>query len=276
VVAALAVPLGGVKMDAPAKLDIQHVLQHYRSGGHEVTAIDDVSLQIKNQEFATILGPSGCGKTTLLRVAAGLVRPTRGDVYLDGRRIIGPGRDRGMVFQTYTLFPWLTVKQNIQFGLQLSGLPRAEQEAVAQEFVAKVGLRGFDHAYPKALSGGMKQRVAIARALANNPDVLLLDEPFGALDAQTRALMQELLTQIWEESHKTILFVTHDVEEAIFLSDRVFVMTARPGRIKAEIAIPLPRPRSYEMKSSETFLRLKQQALALIREEAIKAARLEE
>jgi len=253
------------------KLDIQHVSHHYRSGGHEVTAIDDVSLEIRNKEFATILGPSGCGKTTLLRIVAGLVRPTQGEVRLDGHTVTGPGRDRGMVFQSYTLFPWLTVRQNIQFGLQLSGAVRAEQEAVAKEFVNKVGLRGFENAYPKALSGGMKQRVAIARALANHPDVLLLDEPFGALDAQTRALMQELLTQIWEEFHKTILFVTHDVEEAIFLSDRVFVMTARPGRIKAEIDVPLERPRSYEIKSSETFLRLKQHALSLIREEAIKA-----
>lgn len=260
-------------MDEPIKLDIRHVMQHYRSGGHEVTAIDDVSLAIRNKEFATILGPSGCGKTTLLRVVAGLVRPTRGEVFLDGHAITGPGRDRGMVFQTYTLFPWLTVRENIRFGLQLSGMAKADQETVAQQFVNKVGLHGFENAFPKALSGGMKQRVAIARALANNPDVLLLDEPFGALDAQTRSLMQELLTQIWEEFHKTILFVTHDVEEAIFLSDRVFVMTARPGRIKAEIAVPLERPRSYELKASQTFLRLKTEALALIREEAIKATR---
>jgi len=253
------------------KLDIRSISQHYRSGGHEVTAIDDVSVAIRNKEFATILGPSGCGKTTLLRVVAGLVRPTGGTVYLDGRASTGPGPDRGMVFQSYTLFPWLTVKENIEFGLQLSGAPKVERENTAQEFVSKVGLRGFEHAYPKALSGGMKQRVAIARALANNPDVLLLDEPFGALDAQTRALMQELLTQVWEEFHKTILFVTHDVEEAIFLSDRVFVMTARPGRIKAEIDVPLERPRSYEMKTSDIFLRLKKRALDLIREEAIKA-----
>jgi len=260
-------------MAEQVKLDIRHVSQHYSSGGHEVTAIDDVSVAIRNKEFATILGPSGCGKTTLLRVVAGLVRPTAGAVHLDGRAIAGPGPDRGMVFQSYTLFPWLTVQQNIQFGLQLAGLPKADQGTIAQEFVNKVGLRGFEHAYPKALSGGMKQRVAIARALANNPDVLLLDEPFGALDAQTRALMQELLTQVWEDFHKTILFVTHDVEEAIFLSDRVFVMTARPGRIKAEIDVPLERPRRYEVKTTETFLHLKKQALDLIREEAIKATR---
>lgn len=263
-------------MQGTAKLQIQNLSKTYRSDGHEVMAIDEVTLEIRNEEFATILGPSGCGKSTLLRIVAGLVKPTRGLVRLDGSVIGGPGRDRGMVFQSYTLFPWLTVQENIQFGLELSGIPKAEQQQIAREFVEKVGLRGFEQAYPKALSGGMKQRVAIARALANNPAILLLDEPFGALDAQTRSLMQELLTSVWEELHKTILFVTHDVEEAIFLSDRVFVMTARPGRIKAEIAIPLERPRSYELKATETFLKLKRQALALIREEAIKATRYTE
>ncbi|MBI4841845.1 MAG: ABC transporter ATP-binding protein [candidate division NC10 bacterium] len=258
-------------MDEAVKLSIQKVSKAYTSDGHEVRAIDEISLEIRNNEFATILGPSGCGKSTLLRIVAGLLKPTRGVVRLDGKVIGGPGQDRGMVFQSYTLFPWLTVKENIQFGLEICGMPRATQEQIAREFVERVGLRGFEETYPKALSGGMKQRVAIARALANNPAVLLLDEPFGALDAQTRALMQELLTQVWEELHKTILFVTHDVEEAIFLSDRVFVMTARPGRVKAEIPIPLERPRSYEVKATETFLTLKKQALRLIREEAIKA-----
>jgi len=260
----------------PIKLHIQNLSKVYRADGHEVVAIDEISLAIRNKEFATILGPSGCGKSTLLRIVAGLMKPTRGVVRLDGGAISGPGRDRGMVFQSYTLFPWLTVMENIQFGLGLSGVPKAEQEQIAKEFVDKVGLRGFERAYPKALSGGMKQRVAIARALANNPAILLLDEPFGALDAQTRSLMQELLTSVWEELHKTILFVTHDVEEAIFLSDRVFIMTARPGRIKAEIEIPLERPRSYELKATETFLKLKMQALALIREEAIKATQHQE
>jgi len=236
-----------------------------------VLAIDEIDLKIKNEEFATILGPSGCGKSTLLRIVAGLIKPTKGIVRLDGNVITRPGQDRGMVFQSYTLFPWLTVTENIRFGLEISGMPKAKQEQIAGEFVEKVGLKGFEKTYPRGLSGGMKQRVAIARALANNPAILLLDEPFGALDAQTRALMQELLTQIWEELHKTILFVTHDVEEAIFLSDRVFIMTARPGKIKAEIDIPLERPRSYEIKATESFLNLKKQALALIREEAIKA-----
>lgn len=263
-------------MQETIKLQVQNLSKTYRSDGHEVVAIDEINLEIRNKEFATILGPSGCGKSTLLRIVAGLVKPTRGAVRLDGSAIGGPGRDRGMVFQSYTLFPWLTVQENIQFGLEVSGMPRAAQEQVAREFVEKVGLRGFERAYPKALSGGMKQRVAIARALANNPAILLLDEPFGALDAQTRSLMQELLTSVWEELHKTILFVTHDVEEAIFLSDRVFIMTARPGRIKAEIDIPLERPRSYELKASETFLRLKKRALTLIREEAIKATQHKE
>jgi ABC-type nitrate/sulfonate/bicarbonate transport system ATPase subunit len=258
-------------MEEPIKLHIHNVSKTYRSDGHEVLAVDEIDLKIKNKEFATILGPSGCGKSTLLRIVAGLIKPTRGIVRLDENVITRPGQDRGMVFQSYTLFPWLTVKENIQFGLQISGISRAKQEQIAQEFVEKVGLKGFEKTFPKGLSGGMKQRVAIARALANNPAILLLDEPFGALDAQTRALMQELLTQVWEELHKTILFVTHDVEEAIFLSDRVFVMTARPGKIKAEIAVPLERPRSYEMKATEAFLNLKKQALALIREEAIKA-----
>lgn len=260
-------------METPVKLHIHHVSKTYHTDDREVVAIDEIDLQIKNKEFATLLGPSGCGKSTLLRVVAGLMKPTRGVVRLDGNVISGPGQDRGMVFQSYTLFPWLNVKENIQFGLEIAGMPKTQQEQIAQEFVEKVGLKGFEKVYPKGLSGGMKQRVAIARALANNPAVLLLDEPFGALDAQTRALMQELLTQIWEDLHKTILFVTHDVEEAIFLSDRVFVMTARPGRIKAEIQIPLERPRNYEMKATESFLNLKKQALALIREEAIKATR---
>jgi NitT/TauT family transport system ATP-binding protein len=263
-------------MEEAIKLHIHNVSKTYRTDDHEVEAIDEIDLKIKNKEFATLLGPSGCGKSTLLRIVAGLIKPTRGIVRLDGNVISGPGQDRGMVFQSYTLFPWLTVKENIQFGLEISGMPKTQQEQIAREFVEQVGLKGFEQAYPKGLSGGMKQRVAIARALANNPAVLLLDEPFGALDAQTRALMQELLTQVWEELHKTILFVTHDVEEAIFLSDRVFVMTARPGKIKAEIDIPLERPRGYEIKSTEAFLNLKKQALALIREEAIKATQYKE
>ena len=180
-------------------------------------ALQATDLDVAENDFITILGPSGCGKSTLLRIVAGLDHPTAGEVLLDGRRIVGPGADRGMVFQSYTLFPWLTVRDNVCFGLRERGLPRAEQLERADAFLAKVGLRGFEHHYPKQLSGGMQQRTAIARALANDPRMLLMDEPFGALDHQTRELMQELLLGIWEEQKKTVLFVTHDIDEAVFM-----------------------------------------------------------
>jgi NitT/TauT family transport system ATP-binding protein len=257
------------------RLRVRGLSKRFRSHGVETTALENIHLEILDKEFATLLGPSGCGKSTLLRILAGLTRPSEGQVLLNGKRIKGPGRDRGMVFQSYTLFPWLTVLKNIQFGLKISGRPQSEAEPIAREFIRQVGLSGFENAYPKSLSGGMKQRVAIARALANNPSILLLDEPFGALDTQTRSLMQELLLQIWEDLHKTVLFVTHDVEEAIFLSDRIFVMTARPGRIKAVLEVPLPRPRSYEVKSSPEFTAIKKELSRLIREESIKAMQVE-
>src|SRR6059058_1482811 len=192
-----------------------------------------------------ILGPSGCGKSTLLRIVAGLDQPTSGRVILDGQEVEEPGADRGMVFQSYTLFPWLTVRENICFGLREKGVPQARQGEIAARYIERVGLRGFENHYPKMLSGGMQQRTAIARALANEPKILLLDEPFGALDNQTRALMQELLLGIWEAEKKTVLFVTHDIEEAIFVAGRVAVMTARPGRIKFETTVDLPHPRHY-------------------------------
>ncbi len=253
------------------RLRVQGLSKSFHAHGVKVTALEGIQMEIRDQEFATILGPSGCGKSTLLRILAGLSRPSAGSATLDGRTIEGPGKDRGMVFQNYTLFPWLTVMENIQFGLRLSGRDKKECEAVALGFIQKIGLSGFERAYPRSLSGGMKQRVAIARALANDPNILLLDEPFGALDTQTRSLMQELLLQIWEELHKTILFVTHDVEEAVFLSDRIFVMTARPGRIKAVLEVPLARPRDYQVKASPEFLRIKTEVSRLIREESIKA-----
>jgi ABC-type nitrate/sulfonate/bicarbonate transport system ATPase subunit len=253
------------------RLCVQDLSKRYQSHGAEVVALEGIGMEIRDKEFATILGPSGCGKSTLLRILAGLSSPSGGEASLDGRRIQGPGRERGMVFQNYTLFPWLTVLQNIQFGLSLAGKAPAESERVARAFIGKIGLTGFENAYPKSLSGGMKQRVAIARALVNDPNILLLDEPFGALDTQTRSLMQELLLQIWEDLHKTILFVTHDVEEAVFLSDRIFIMTARPGRIKAVLEVPLPRPRDYEIKSAPDFTSIKKEVSRLIREESIKA-----
>ncbi|MBI3710307.1 MAG: ABC transporter ATP-binding protein [Proteobacteria bacterium] len=241
--------------------------------GQAVSALSDISLDIPDREFSVIVGPSGCGKTTLLRIVAGLQRQTAGTIALDGAPITGPSVDRGMVFQSYTLFPWLTVKDNVKFGLRLKSMPAARQEEIAQRFIARMGLEGFESAYSSQLSGGMKQRVAIARALANDPKILLMDEPFGALDSQTRGLMQEMLTGIWERDHKTVLFITHDIEEAVFLADRVHVMTARPGRIKRQIDVALKRPRTVEMRTSPEFVALKREVLALLHDEAILADR---
>ncbi|HUQ75859.1 MAG TPA: ABC transporter ATP-binding protein, partial [Burkholderiales bacterium] len=221
-------------------------------GGPPTEALTRTDLTVDDNDFIAILGPSGCGKSTLLRIVAGLEKPTTGRVLLDGLPVSGPGPDRGMVFQSYTLFPWLTVKDNILFG------SRATPERAA-ELIARVGLRGFEHHYPKMLSGGMQQRTALARALANDPKILLLDEPFGALDNQTRALMQELLLGIWEADRKTVLFVTHDIDEAIFMANRVAVVSARPGRIKADVSIDLPHPRHYTMKTTPRFSEYKAQ-----------------
>jgi len=243
-----------------------------RHGNPSTRALEPTNLDVGNNDFVTILGPSGCGKSTLLRIVAGLDRPTEGRVVLDGREVAGPGADRGMVFQSYTLFPWLTVRENIAFGLRERGVPEAERGRVVDGFIQRVGLAGFANHWPKQLSGGMQQRTAIARALANDPKILLLDEPFGALDNQTRTLMQELLLGIWERDQKTVLFVTHDIEEAIFLGSRVIVMSARPGRIKAEIPIDLAHPRSYKIKTTPKFVALKERLVEEIRAEALKVA----
>jgi NitT/TauT family transport system ATP-binding protein/sulfonate transport system ATP-binding protein len=240
-------------------------------GGPPVRALEPTTLAVAQNDFITILGPSGCGKSTLLRIVAGLDQPSSGRVLLDGRAVTGPGADRGMVFQSYTLFPWLTVADNIAYGLREKGMPRARRDGIVASYIETVGLRGFENHYPKQLSGGMQQRTAIARALANDPAILLLDEPFGALDNQTRALMQELLLGIWERERKTVLFVTHDIEEAIFLASRVIVMTARPGRIKADLAVDLPHPRHYRVKTSPAFSALKAQLTEEIRVEALQA-----
>ncbi|HEX6136430.1 MAG TPA: ABC transporter ATP-binding protein [Casimicrobiaceae bacterium] len=241
-------------------------------GGAPTQALLPTSLAVADNDFITILGPSGCGKSTLLRIVAGLDFPTTGRVLLDGHVVKGPGSDRGMVFQSYTLFPWLTVRENICFGLREKGAAPARQAEIAAHYVAKVGLGGFENHYPKMLSGGMQQRTAIARALANEPRILLLDEPFGALDNQTRSLMQELLLSIWESERKTVLFVTHDIEEAIFMANRVVVMTARPGRIKADVAVALAHPRHYTIKTSPEFSTLKARLTEEIRVEALKVA----
>ncbi|MBL8312848.1 MAG: ABC transporter ATP-binding protein [Rubrivivax sp.] len=234
-------------------------------------ALQATDLEVAENDFITILGPSGCGKSTLLRIVAGLDRQTAGEVLLDGRRIEGPGADRGMVFQSYTLFPWLTVLDNVCFGLAERRLPRAQQLEVARGFLAKVGLKGFENHYPKQLSGGMQQRTAIARALANDPRMLLMDEPFGALDHQTRELMQELLLGIWEEQKKTVLFVTHDIDEAVFMGSRVVVMSARPGRIKLDRRVDIAHPRHYSVKTTPAFAELKAELTEQVRVE-VKAA----
>ena len=244
-------------------------------GAPPTVALLPTSLDVANNDFITILGPSGCGKSTLLRIVAGLDTPTTGEVRLDGAPVRGPGADRGMVFQSYTLFPWLNVRQNICFGLREKGMPQSEQRAIAERFIGEVGLAGFEGHYPKQLSGGMQQRVALARALANDPKILLLDEPFGALDNQTRALMQELLLSIWELHRKTVLFVTHDIDEAIFMANRCVVFSARPGRIKTELAVDLPYPRHYTVKTTPRFSQLKAQVTEDIRVETLRAVQME-
>lgn len=244
---------------------IWKVYQPARS--ERVVAIRDLNLIVRENEFVSLLGPSGCGKSTFLQMAAGLDFPSAGELLFDGGPLEGPGAKRGMVFQSYTLYPWLNVEQNIRFALQKSGLDGERQQALVEEFIDLVGLRGFERAHPNQLSGGMRQRVAIARALVYHPQMLLMDEPFGALDAQTRRTMQELLLQVWEAHRTTVLFVTHDIEEALLLSDRVYMMSARPGTIKAEVAVDLPRPRTVEMETSAGFLNLRKHLLGLIKEE---------
>ena len=246
-----------------------------KRGGEAVLALDDVTLQIQDKAFVCLVGPSGCGKSTLLNLLAGFELPDTGEVLLQEVPIRTPGPDRGMVFQENALFPWLTVIGNVCYGPQRRGIHRSEYVPAAEAILRQVGLRRFTDSYPNELSGGMRQRVAIARALVNKPQVLLLDEPFGALDAQTRALMQEMLLDVWEREHRTVVFVTHDVEEAVFMADRVVVMSRRPGRVLADIAVTLPRPRDYEVLTTSEFASIKREVLHLVREEALALARSE-
>jgi NitT/TauT family transport system ATP-binding protein len=236
-----------------------------------VEAVRDASIHVDPGEFVSIIGPSGCGKSTLLNAVAGFLKPTRGEVAVDGDPVARPSADRGMVFQQYSLFPWKTVRENVEFGLKMKGMERSKRETSSRTLLGLAGLLAFENQYPENLSGGMKQRVGIIRALATGPKVLLLDEPFGSLDAQTRLIMQQILTNMWQRLKTSVLFVTHDIDEAIFLSDRVYCMTARPGTIKAEIAIPLGRPRQQSMMMSSEFLALRRGLMSLIREESLKA-----
>ena len=255
-----------------SKLVVNYVtLRFERKGKSPIIALENFSIDVADREFSVIVGPSGCGKSSLLHLIAGLNRSTTGHVQLDGRVVEGPDRDRGMVFQSYTLVPWLTVQKNIEFGPTLRGVPKEDCGEIARRYIDSVGLRGFEDAYPSQLSGGMMQRVALARALANDPEILLMDEPFGALDSQTRSFMQQLLLKVWEQSQKTVLFVTHDIDEALFLGDRVYVMTARPGRIKEEIKVPIARPRTMDMVTSTQFVTLKRRIIELLQEEVLKS-----
>ena len=239
------------------KLKIDNVVKEYVGNKGKTVALNGVSLDIKENEFICVVGPSGCGKSTLLNIIAGLLEPTSGAVYLDGKKIEGTGVERGVVFQGYALFPWRTVLKNVMFGLEMKRMPKDQSEEIARKYIKAVGLEGFEHAYPKELSGGMRQRVAIARAYAADPEVLLLDEPFGALDAQTRVQLQSELLNTWEHEKKTCFFITHDVDEAIILAQRVIIMSARPGRIKKIVDIDIPYPRTQATKTDPRFLELK-------------------
>ena len=244
--------------ERPVILKIRDLKKSFGSNGSTHVVFDHLTIDIHRREFICAVGPSGCGKSTLARIVAGLDEATAGDILLDGKAVSGPGSDRGMVFQGYTLFPWLTVRRNVMFGLLMHGKDPSTAESEAREWLDMVGLSKFEHSYPHELSGGMKQRVAIARALANNPRILIMDEPFGALDAQTRCQMQNYLLQIWKKVDVTILFITHDLDEAAFLSDRILVMGTNPGGIREFIENPVPRPRSAAQFISPQYLALKQ------------------
>jgi len=243
---------------------------------NELLALGGIDLEIKKGEFVSIVGPSGCGKSTFLDLVGGLSKPTGGNIFIDGNPVNGPGLDRGIVFQQYALFPWRTALGNVEFGLESKDVAKNKRAEIAQKYLSLVGLTGFESRYPYELSGGMKQRVAIARALAYDPDILLMDEPFGALDAQTREIMQRELLRIWEETHKTVLFITHSIDEAVFLSDRIAIMTARPGLIKQVVNVPLSRPARFEedIRTSQDFVQARHKLWGLLKEEVIKAQQI--
>jgi ABC-type nitrate/sulfonate/bicarbonate transport system ATPase subunit len=243
---------------SPPLLEAVDVSYTYR-GLTPTNALEELSLEINDNEFLAVLGPVGCGKTTLLRIFAGFLRPTKGSVRCGGSSIDGPGWQRGYVLQEEAIFPWMTVRENIEFGLLAKGLAPSARRAVSDELIRLIGLSAFEAAYPKELSAGMSKMVEVARVLATDPSILLLDEPFGALDAQTRARMQDSLARLWEQRRKTVLFVTHDAEEALYLADRIVVLSQRPGRVKAHFAVDIPRPRSLETRFSAEFVALKRQ-----------------
>jgi NitT/TauT family transport system ATP-binding protein len=254
-------------------LTVENLNKKYISQGSETLALVDINLRIEEGEFVCLLGPSGCGKSTLLKIIAGLIPATSGRITINGKPVSGPGPERAVVFQDYALFPWMTVRDNVEFGLEARKLPLAARREVSRRLLKVVGLSDFAERFPHQLSGGMKQRVSIARALAVDPSLLLMDEPFGALDAQTRQLLQDELLRIWREYRKTVVFVTHSIEEAIYLSDRIVVMTARPGRVKQIVMIPEARPR--DMANTDMNMRHRE-VRAVLSEEIARAAALEE
>jgi NitT/TauT family transport system ATP-binding protein len=257
------------------KIAVRNVAKTFRlTDGKQVDALQNLNFEIEDAysregrdigEFRVLLGPSGCGKSTLLRLIAGLDQPDSGEVLVNDHPVHGPGKDRGMVFQKYTSFPWLTVADNIAYGLKINGVPEEKRKEIVAQLIQDIGLSGFESAYPETLSGGMQQRVAIARTLALRPAVILMDEPFGALDAQTRSEMQQLLLKVWDETASTILFVTHDVEEAIYLADRIFIMSAHPGTIVEDVQVPFDRPRGLELKQRNEFHELQNYVLGRLR-----------
>ena len=256
------------------KLELSNISMLYTQRGRRFAALRDVSLRVETGEFISIVGASGCGKTTLLRIVDGLISPTHGEVSVDGRTVTRPGPDRGFVFQQDALFPWRTVRDNIVFGLEVQGRPRRLARARAEELIRLVGLSGFEQHFPHELSGGMRQRANLARALTIDPDILLMDEPFAALDAQTREIMQAELLRIWERGQKTVLFVTHQIDEAVYLADRVVVMTSRPGQIKAVLDVNIPRPRDLSVKRLPEFLAIVDEIWKMIEEEVKAALRI--
>ena len=257
------------------KIAVRNVAKTFRmADGKTVDALQNIDFEIEDAysregrdigEFRVLLGPSGCGKSTLLRLIAGLDRPDSGEVLVNDQAVHGPGKDRGMVFQKYTSFPWLTVADNIAYGLKINSVPEEKRKEIVAQLIQDIGLSGFENAYPETLSGGMQQRVAIARTLALRPAVILMDEPFGALDAQTRSEMQQLLLKVWDETASTILFVTHDVEEAIYLADRIFIMSAHPGTIVEDVQVPFDRPRKLDLKQRNEFHELQNYVLGCLR-----------
>jgi len=246
-------------------LEVNQLSKQFKTRRGAIAALQDVNIHIEEGEFVCVVGASGSGKSTLLRLIAGLEVPTTGEILVDGVRVTGPGSDRGMVFQSYTLYPWLSVAENVEFGLKLQGVAQAKRREQAAYYLEVVGLTGFAKALPKELSGGMKQRVAIARALASQPKILLMDEPFGALDVQTKDAMQEFLLEIWRRTRTTILMITHDIEEAIFLSGRIYVLSSHPGTVKQELQIDLPKESTEQIRLHPTFLKYKDEVMRLLR-----------